>query len=375
MINPLTGLEEEEIVGPPKPDVQDYIMKKFNLGPYTNDARQKLVDDQEIDFGDKAGAALAALGAGISGGNASAAGQAKLEAAANRNAKKLDAFDKGRNNLVQEHSLDRQLTKESREDRDDAKAQEKLKREQDPKSEESILAQSLAKKMVPGRDFSGMTAEQINGYIPSLSKIYDIEQKKIDRAEAREQRTFEKEKARSEKEQGLKTPFGLANTEDDAKKLKEAFESKKNFDSKIQEMIDLRKSKGVEYLDREAVSRGKQLSKDLLLEYKNMAKLGVLSQADENIINAIIPADPLGQDWMPGQDSILSNLEKFKKDSDNDFKTKVATRTRAGVEGAAKPTIVKTQTNKKTGEKRAIYSDGTSRVINQKVAGGASGGF
>lgn len=152
-----------------------------------------------------------------------------------------------------------------------------------------------------------------------------------DRKEARDERRFQAGIVRDEKLQGLKTPYGLANTVDDAKQLKEAHEAKFNFDSKIQEMIDLRKKYGTEYLNREAVARGKQLSKDLLLEYKNMAKLGVLSKADEDIINAIIPADPLGQDWAPGQDPILSNLTKFKADSDRDFATRVQTRTRTGL--------------------------------------------
>lgn len=165
----------------------------------------------------------------------------------------------------------------------------------------------------------------------------ELDSRALDRKEARDERRFQSGIRMEDKMQGLKTPYGLANTEDDAKKLKEAHESKMSFDSKIQEMIDLRKKYGTEYWNREAVARGKQLSKDLLLEYKNMAKLGVLSKSDEDIINAIIPSDPLGQDYAPGQDPILSNLEKFKGDSDKDFQNRIRTRTRSGVEGAARP--------------------------------------
>lgn len=132
-----------------------------------------------------------------------------------------------------------------------------------------------------------------------------------------------------ERQHSLTTPYGLANTIDDAKQLKEAHESKKNFDNKLQDMIDLReKHKGGALLNREDVARGKQLSKDLLLEYKNMAKLGVLSTSDEKIINAIIPEDPLAYDFIPGQDPIRENLRKFKSDSDKDFQTRVQTRIR-----------------------------------------------
>lgn len=136
-----------------------------------------------------------------------------------------------------------------------------------------------------------------------------------------------------EKMFALKTPYGIANTIEDAKNLKEAAESKANFDEKINELIQLRKSKGGgDIIDREAVARGKQLSKDLLLEYKNMAKLGVLSKSDEDIINAIIPQDPLQfrspLEVMNNQDSILNNMQKFKSDSDKDFQTRLKMRLR-----------------------------------------------
>lgn len=115
--------------------------------------------------------------------------------------------------------------------------------------------------------------------------------------------------------------LGLAYTKNDAKQLKTGAEMKGKFDRQIGEMIALRKKYGVEYANREAVARGQQLAKDLLLTYKNLAKLGVLSVSDEKIVNAIIPSDPLGQDWMPFQDSIAHALDKFKYDIDEDYKT------------------------------------------------------
>lgn len=135
--------------------------------------------------------------------------------------------------------------------------------------------------------------------------------------------------------------YGVANTPDDAKKIKDSIESKSNFDNKLQQLIDLRSSKGGEVMDREAVARGQQLSKDLLLEYKNMQKLGVLSNSDEAIINAIIPSDPLQFNSplaaIQGQDPILNNMKKFKGDTDSDFQTRVKTRIKAD----SKPTETK----------------------------------
>lgn len=166
-----------------------------------------------------------------------------------------------------------------------------------------------------------------------------------DRAEARNERRYQSSLAREEKIQSLQTPYGLANTTDDAKQLKDAHLSKQAFDNKLQQMIDLRtKHGGGATMNREDVARGKQLSKDLLLEYKNMAKLGVLSKSDEDIINSIIPEDPLEYNSplaaIQGQDPTLNRLKSFQADSNKNFEDGIATRTRSGLRGqlAEKPT-------------------------------------
>jgi len=321
-INPITGLEEE-----------DEYAKIFRQ----SDAdRQKLVGEQgQYDTTGAIAGALASLGAGFQGKDSMAAVNQVMGQRRDARKEDLSALDKWKQGKIQEIQAKRDGVKAKREDEQYGRESGARQEEDDATSERSKIAQQIASKATGGKDFSSVSATRLKTMLPDLMKVYEIEQKKLDRQEARDERRFQHGVKANEKMQGLKTPFGLANTEDDAKNLKAGFESKSNFDSKIQEMIDLRKNLGTEYWDREAVARGKQLSKDLLLEYKNMAKLGVLSQADENIINAIIPADPLAQDWMPGQDSILSVLEKFKQDSDRDFKTKVATRTRSGVETAA----------------------------------------
>lgn len=128
------------------------------------------------------------------------------------------------------------------------------------------------------------------------------------------------------------TNYGVARTKDDAKQLKAAGEMKSNFDRKLNEMISLREKYGAETMNREAVARGKQLSKDLLLAYKDLSKLGVLSQADEKILNAIIPEDPLefNTSSLIGQDPTMHRLEKFKEDANADFQSKLANRIRGG---------------------------------------------
>lgn len=132
----------------------------------------------------------------------------------------------------------------------------------------------------------------------------------------------------------LQTNYGVARTADDAKQLKSAGELKSSFDRKLNEMIALRNDYGGEALNREAVGRGKQLSNDLLLLYKDMSKLGVLSKSDEAILNSIIPSDPLefNISGLVGQDPTMHRLTKFKEDVDADFRGKLANRIRPGTE-------------------------------------------
>ncbi len=152
-------------------------------------------------------------------------------------------------------------------------------------------------------------------------------------AELREQRLHDMRRRGDEAREEINTPYGEARTKDDAKKLKEAHEAKEEFDRKLSEMISLReKHEGGAIFNRDDVGRGKQLSKDLLLAYKDMAKLGVLSKSDENILNTIIPADPLQFNSpvasLQGQDPTLHRLKKFKQDAQADFQTRLQTRLR-----------------------------------------------
>ena len=163
-------------------------------------------------------------------------------------------------------------------------------------------------------------------------------QREDDRAETRharnEDRAAETAVKTDEKMEQLRIgDFGYAQTTEDAKQLKSGVESKASFDNRLDELISLReKHSGGAILNREDVGRAKQLSKDLLLQYKDMAKLGVLSKADEDILNAIIPDDPLQYNSplsaIQGQDPTLHKLKKFKEDAGKDFDTKLRGRLR-----------------------------------------------
>lgn len=123
--------------------------------------------------------------------------------------------------------------------------------------------------------------------------------------------------------------YGFATTLQDAKDVKDAASIKNSFDRKIGEMIDLRtKHHGGSVLDREDVARGKQLSKDVMLAYKDMAKLGVLSVSDQKILDAIIPEDPLNfnASGLTGQDPTMHKLKKLRADTQADFDSKLSLR-------------------------------------------------
>lgn len=324
---------------PPVPEMNPLVAN--HMSKYMEDRKKLLEENKKDEGGLDIASALAALGAGFQGQNAMSAGLAMKQNQQSARDKKVADFDKAR-------TLERDETKFGRED-------EAFARESDPNSFESKSAQQLAIKLgVNPEAVKGLTAEKFKSSSPAFLKMYEMDQRSLDRKEAIAQRTADRAAMRDERKdvradkleekmQGLKTPYGLANNEDDAKKLKEAHEAKKNFDNKLQQMIDLRtKHGGGAILNRDDVGRGKQLSKDLLLEYKNMAKLGVLSQADEAIINEIIPADPLSYNSpvaaVQGQDPILNKLKSFQSDSDKDFKTRVSTRTREGL--ASNPELV-----------------------------------
>jgi hypothetical protein len=317
--------------------VLEDVRRKYGLDEkYSAQARKDLAsqvqeDEKSIDWG----AALSGLGAAIAGTDAGKATGDALTRANLRRQNLLANFDKEQK--IATDALDTQFKLDT--------ANEQL----DPNSPQSKLAQSLASRMLGGKDFSQYSAAQIEKLLPSVTKLFEGEQNRLNRLALQQNRSQELqlkslENQRSNLEKGqeklekLKTPMGFALTEQDAKDLKEGYVQKQKFDSQIQEMIDLRKKYGGEMFNRDAVARGKQLSKDLLLTYKNLAKLGVLSKADEDIINAIIPADPLEftpASALTGQDPIMTQLESFKADSEKNFQANLKARLRDYQEPAA----------------------------------------
>lgn len=372
--------EEELAQKPMDPRVVEYLTQKNAASQFSDENRMKAKADADER---KSGLGWAQFAAGV--------GDAFAGRSPSESAKNFDGIRKGIDeSTIGDFDSRKKAMIEDLKFKNSQKEFENKQAKFDPNSNSSMAFRKMMEANFPaiakhyGDSWGNVTAEDQENIFKPLQLKENIEARKEqakilagDRAENRAAREFDKQSKLDEKMQGLKTPYGLANNEDDAKKLKEAYESKKNFDGKIKEMIALRKKHGGgASLNREDVGRGKQLSKDLLLEYKNMAKLGVLSKSDEDIINAIIPEDPLAYNSplaaFNGQDPILHKLEKFKGDSDKDFSTKVSTRTREGLAAGNKveKKVVKRQINPKTGETRLVYDDDSTEIISSNVAGG-----
>ena len=234
----------------------------------------------------------------------------------------------------------------------------------DPNSAESVALRTYAidkygtKTNIP----ANATAAQLEKLIPLFQREKDLQQAADDRRNtARESREARAETAREaqanrdlvreqmanakttaaadkheQKQEELKIEgIGYAKTAQDAKDLKEAVISKKSFDNKLSQLIALReKHSGGAILNRDDVGDAKSLSKQLLLDYKNIAKLGVLSQSDEHILNAIIPSDPLEYNsplaGIQGQDPILTKMKSFQKNTQVDYDTRLNLKLQGG---------------------------------------------
>ena len=171
-------------------------------------ARQELVDQKRAassNMGNRAAGFLGAFGAGIAGRGSEAAYDNILSGATKPIQEDIDALDKSRQGDIagQERVASRAKTSYdmNRKMSDDQRTDDTRKREKDPSSAESKLAQGLATKMVPGYDFSKMSASQINEKIPSLQKIYDIEQKRLEKDEERKDKALARAEAQADRKE------------------------------------------------------------------------------------------------------------------------------------------------------------------------------
>lgn len=162
----------------------------------------------------------------------------------------------------------------------------------------------------------------------ALQEAKTAQQIKVQEAKEEKALVAKQEKQDKDIRERLVPEVGVALTKTDAKDLKAAAAAKEEFDSMLQEMVDLRNSKGFEVLERDIVARGNQLSTQLLLKYKDLTKLGVLSKADEDLLNRIIPQDifELSPSRVFGADPIMAKLTALQRRVNDDYSFKVQAR-------------------------------------------------
>jgi len=170
--------------------------KEQVLDKYSLQARENILARQKEESSGPAWAAgLAALGAGIAGRDAGAAGQGILSMQQKARENELSQFDTGRE-LQKQGRLD-ELTKQ------------KTARENDPNSDESKTVQELAKKYMPGTDFSKSSATFLLNKLPFLEKAYAVDVAAQGRKDMLAQQARENEFKRQEKA----STMGAKNTE------------------------------------------------------------------------------------------------------------------------------------------------------------------
>lgn len=211
------------------------LYKKKNLG---DDQRSKL---ESSIAESKPGAGLtflASLGAGLAGQNQFQAVDALNQGSRDKQ-KELEDFDKKRSGVFDELKRDREINKFQVDQQDELESN-------DPNSEQSKLAQAIAKRMFPkaDQDFSKLSARALTNTMPAIRDVFTTQEKseenrlnreakadkdKADR-EAKAVVAEEKKAAAAEKAQIAKGPqslaagFGkrLAQSEADFKRLADA---------------------------------------------------------------------------------------------------------------------------------------------------------
>lgn len=100
-----------------------------------------------------------------------------------------DKYKRDMDSFGQEQDLQDLSSKRAREARGD----QLNAVEDDPTSDASLLAQDMASKMVPGRDFSKLSATQLKQMLPTINKIYDNELRKREADASRYNRQAEQD--------------------------------------------------------------------------------------------------------------------------------------------------------------------------------------
>lgn len=182
------------------------------------------------------------------------------------------------------------------------------------KQYQQLLGQFL-KKDPSDPTILGLTANQIAEKIPAVEKIASLRQQDdLTRLKLEENRLLKTQLAQDKKDKSsdeLWTPMGQAKTKNDAKVVKDIYTSHEGATRNLDTLIALRKEKGAETMDRQAVQLAKTTAAELTAQYKDLYKLGVLSKDDYVLLGKVVPADPLQVDVLADTPAALEQARKL----------------------------------------------------------------
>lgn len=115
---------------------------------------------------------------------------------------------------------------------------------------------------------------------------------------------------------------GYASTVEESDKIKEALVTNKGVKRDVAKLLELRKKYGGGNItNQEDVALARQIATKLLFKYKKLETLGVLSKPDIELVNQIIPQNPLELNLIGlfGQDPTKVRLENLDTMADDDL--------------------------------------------------------
>jgi hypothetical protein len=332
--------------------VNSYLKDKYFTGDLSDanlDAQRQTTEDRRLAAGLGQGAST--IASALSGAKPQTEFYDKMAANADRGVKDIEGRRKSK---MDEARFAQEAQKFGREETKFAKEQ----RLEDPMSPESRVFQNAIKAASPEM-FTDDELQHVSAADKDrITSLAQLKEQVAARKEAAQLSYQTRSDARTEKKQEraekLETPLGQAKTEQDAKDIKDATASYHNLKQGLQKMEDLRNKYGSEFLNRSAVAEGKNLSTDLLLEYKQLAKLGVLSKSDTDLLNKLIPEDPLQFEWTGStmkklktlSDTIDGKLKNFADSKAVDSR-KATDRYSAGAGGGSAPNPLEEEMRKR----------------------------
>jgi hypothetical protein len=310
---------------------------------------------------------------------------------------------------LQRQDQDNQFTdlQRDREKKTWADADEVTGREKDPASQESQMAQALAKKLMPSRDFSGLSAFQLKSSLPMVEKLYQLEQQALERQRLEEDRRIsrgiaagaradaraEREQIRADAKAEKEALRGEQRVEDVGKALGSEVAVTKNNLKQIQSIVansgdDI---PGVGPLDSLAPdfltsNDGVNLRQASRTLVGNLIKLRSGTAASDAEVERIM--GELGMGRGASEEAFKSGLQKLQADTVEALKAKEAGfdpkavqtyQQRGGVTSKdftlplgsisgkdEKKTVTRKQYSPSRNKTKLIYSDGTEEVVDGK---------